>query len=153
MTQNEIRAQLRAILAKIDGQIIGAWGSTLENTTEAVILEDSEEIPHNYWYHDLQNLFRGLDNAGPIEDKEGQKYARKCSKCGKGMNDGFVYEGGCEYYCSDECLNIEFTPQEWAQLVGNMDEDEDEGQNYWTEWDDTEDYQYKIINGVLEEID
>jgi hypothetical protein len=148
MTQNEIKSELLRILAKIDGQIIGAWGSTLENTTEAVILENSEQIPYNFWLHDLQNLLKRLDNAGPMEDKEGEKYARKCSKCGKGMNYGFVYEGGCEYYCSDECLNSEFTPQEWAELVRDL-----EGENYWTEWEDEGEYQYQIINGILEEID
>ena len=65
MTQNEIRAELRAILSKIDGQIIGAWGSTLENTTEAVIIEDIEiedggTIPYNNWLHDLENLLNKL---------------------------------------------------------------------------------------------
>jgi hypothetical protein len=148
MTQNEIKSELLRILAKIDGQIIGAWGDTLEHTTEAVILEDSGQISYNFWLHDLQNLFKRLDNTGPMEDEEGQKYARKCSKCNKGMNDGYVYEGGCDYYCSDECLNIDFTPQEWAELVGDL-----EGENYWTEWEDEGEYQYQIINGVLEEID
>jgi hypothetical protein len=60
MTQNEIRAELRAILAKIDGQIIGAWGDTLEHTTEAVILEDSEQMHYNNWLHDLKNLLNKL---------------------------------------------------------------------------------------------
>jgi hypothetical protein len=61
MTQTEIKDQLKAILAKIDGQIISAWGSSLEHTTEAVIIENSEEINYNNWLNDLENLFKQLN--------------------------------------------------------------------------------------------
>jgi hypothetical protein len=85
-----------------------------------------------------------------FEAIKGDKYARKCDKCGKGMNDGYVIGGGDEYYCTYECLNNVYTTEEWVFMAD--DDDSDEGFNYWTEWDDAEDYQYQIINGILEEI-
>jgi hypothetical protein len=151
MTQNEIKSELLRILAKIDGQIIGAWGDTLEHTTEAVILEDSGQISYNFWLHDLQNLFKRLDNTGPIGDNEGEKYARKCSKCGKGMNEGFIIGNGDEYFCGENCLYQIYSADEWELMAD--DDETDEAFNYWTEWEDEGEYQYQIINGVLEEID
>jgi hypothetical protein len=83
-----------------------------------------------------------------MEQIKGNKYARLCTCCGKGMNDG--YFANDEYFCSDSCLWTEFTPQEWAELYNS--EDTGDSEYYWTQWEDTEDYQYQIINGVLEEI-
>jgi hypothetical protein len=65
MTQNEIKTELKAILGKIDGQVVGAWGSSLENTTEAVIIEnmqveDSQTLAYNNWLADLCNLMEKL---------------------------------------------------------------------------------------------
>lgn len=81
---------------------------------------------------------------------KGDKYARKCTCCGKGMNEGYVIGSGDEYYCTNECLNQVYTPEEWLSMAD--DDDGDFGYNYWTEWDDGEDCQYQIINGILEEI-
>lgn len=81
---------------------------------------------------------------------KGDKYARKCTCCGKGMNEGYVIGGGDEYYCTYECLNKVYTTEEWVLMAD--DDDSDDGFNYWTEWDDGEDCQYQIINGILEEI-
>ena len=32
------------------------------------------------------------------------KFARKCNNCGCGMNKGFVFDDGGEYYCSTACV-------------------------------------------------
>lgn len=86
-----------------------------------------------------------------MEPVKGEKYARLCTCCGKGMNEGYFAD--YEYFCSDSCLHTEYTAKEWEELSSDGVEDE-EGNDYyyWTEWEDTEDYQYQIINGVLEEI-
>jgi len=143
MQQTQIKNELQKILSKIENQIIGAWGDTLEHTTEAVILEDSEKMKYNNWLKDLEILH---DSIMPGDTIKGEKYARKCDKCGGGMNEGYHADG--EYFCSDKCLHTQYTPAEWEELA-DMYEDTD---FYWTDWEDTEDYQYQIINGVLKEI-
>jgi hypothetical protein len=81
---------------------------------------------------------------------KGDKYARKCSCCGNGMNDGYVINGGEEHYCTYECLNKVYTTEEWVSMAD--DDDSDDGVNYWTEWDSV-DNDYQIIDGELQEID
>jgi len=63
-----------------------------------------------------------------------KKYARKCNACGKGMNEGYCVENGMEYYCSDECLHTEITPEEWLELYNDG-----EGDSYWTDWSEDPD--------------
>jgi len=61
----------------------------------------------------------------------GIRFARKCSECGTGMNEGYVIENGCEYYCSDPCLHKHVSAEEFLELF-----DDGEGDTYWTEWED-----------------
>lgn len=56
---------------------------------------------------------------------------RICSECGKEMTKGYVIEGGCEYYCCDECLHKHYTDEEYLELY-----DDGNGDSYWTEWDE-----------------
>lgn len=58
------------------------------------------------------------------------KFARTCSDCGKGMNEGYVINGGCEHYCSDDCLHKHISADEFEDLY-----DDGDGDSYWTEWD------------------
>jgi hypothetical protein len=76
---------------------------------------------------------------------KGDKYARCCTCCGNGMNEGYFAD--YEYFCSDSCLHTEYPPYTWSKFV-----EEDENSYYWTEWEDESDYQYQIINGKLQEI-
>jgi hypothetical protein len=62
---------------------------------------------------------------------KGLKEMRICDKCGKEMLEGYVIEGGFEYYCSKECLLKEMTWEEFLELY-----DDGEGDSYWTEWYD-----------------
>ena len=80
----------------------------------------------------------------------GIKYARKCSECKKGMNSGYIIGNGDEYYCSDECLHKEYTPAEWEVMAD--DEETDEAFNYWTEWEESEDYNFVLFDNQLIEI-
>ena len=83
---------------------------------------------------------------------KGDKYARKCDKCGQGMNEGFCIYEGQEYYCSDECLHSVYSQQEWLEMYNA--EDNGGSSSYWTQWEELEeDYQYQIIDGILEEMD
>lgn len=88
---------------------------------------------------------------------ETELFARKCSCCGDGMNSGYVVDGGREYYCSEECLKQNYTMEEWL-LMTSYDNEEEYGMyhysyNYWTEWEDEDDYEYELINGKLIERD
>ena len=97
----------------------------------------------------LDELFypEELEQCNVIEEViKGNKYARKCTCCDKGMNNGYYATG--EYFCSRSCLRTEFSATEWQELASGEDNDE----FYWTEWEDQNDYQYQIINGILEEI-
>jgi hypothetical protein len=58
------------------------------------------------------------------------KFARTCSDCGKGINEGYVINGGCEHYCSDACLHKHVSADEFEDL-----HDDGDGDSYWTEWD------------------
>ena len=65
-----------------------------------------------------------------------KKFARECTACGKGMNEGYCIESGIEYYCSDACLHTEITPEEWLELYNDG-----EGDSYWTAWEDPDDFE------------
>lgn len=58
---------------------------------------------------------------------------RKCSKCGKKMESGFIYEFGFEliYYCSEDCLHEDFTQEEYEELYEG-------GHAFYTEWEEEE---------------
>jgi hypothetical protein len=60
-------------------------------------------------------------------------YARQCTACGAGMNEGYVINGGCEHYCSDLCLYKHMTFAEYQEIYADG-----EGDSYWTEWEEEE---------------
>lgn len=80
----------------------------------------------------------------------GIKYARKCDKCGKGMNEGYIVEDNNEYYCDDKCLHTEYSKSVW-EIMCNV-EDIDNCTSYWTSWEDMNDYQFVLFDNQLIEI-
>ncbi|WP_438574327.1 CDP-alcohol phosphatidyltransferase [Clostridium sp.] len=54
---------------------------------------------------------------------------RVCTSCLKIMIEGYVIDGGMDYYCSDKCLEYDMTLEEFEQAYGDGDTD-----TYWTEW-------------------
>jgi hypothetical protein len=75
--------------------------------------------------------------------KESVEPTRKCSECGKGMEQGYVVDDGHQYFCSDECLHKHYTEEQVSKMfnnatIGNVndpDYDLEYGQAYWTEFD------------------
>lgn len=57
------------------------------------------------------------------------KSTRTCCKCGKAVKAGYMVDGGTWYYCSDECLLVDFTAAEWIKET-----EENEG-SFWTDWE------------------
>jgi len=103
--------------------------------TEENIYNSTEEE-----YDAIIQTFRSYIEAN------GVKYARMCDKCGNGMNEGYIVNGGDEYYCSAECLHKDYSPKEWQEMY---DESEENGGNdhYWTEWED--ECAYVLFNNQL----
>jgi hypothetical protein len=105
-------------------------------------------------FHQLKDEIyaKELEQCNIVDETiKGDKYARKCSHCDKGMNEGYVVGGGDEYYCTDECLHKVYTPKEWNEEMCIYENDD----NYWTSWwdEDEEDYQYQIINNRLVDVE
>ena len=87
-----------------------------------------------------------------------EKFARKCSATGVGMNEGYVVNDGDEYFANKSDLvkwlrdrNVD----EYNELSDEflLNEAYSLEEYYWTEWYDEEDHQYEMINGVLTEIE
>ena len=53
---------------------------------------------------------------------------RHCTVCGKFFREGYCFNHGEAYYCSDECLHRDFTEEEWKK------ECKEDDQSYYTEW-------------------
>jgi len=70
-----------------------------------------------------------------------KKYARTCSECGKGMNEGYCIGAGWHYYCSDACLHKHYTPEEWEEMCA------DDSESYYTEWDADDEDDDEISDG------
>lgn len=60
---------------------------------------------------------------------------RTCCNCGIAMNAGYCIENGTQYYCSDDCLHLHISPDDYDALY-----DDGNGDSYWTEWDDDDAY-------------
>jgi hypothetical protein len=99
----------------------------------------TEECYTDQEYDCVIDCFRSFIEAN------GTKYARKCTCCGKGMNEGFFAD--YEYFCDNDCLYTEFPPTIWGKVA-----EEDSDNYYWTEWEDEEDYQYVLFNNQLIEL-
>lgn len=57
---------------------------------------------------------------------------RVCKICGEvNFLEGYCVNDGLEYYCSTECLEHDYTEQEWERAY-------EEGWAYWTEWQEDE---------------
>jgi hypothetical protein len=87
-----------------------------------------------------------------------EKFARKCSATNVGMNEGYVVNDGDEYFANKSDLvkwlrdrNVD----EYNELSDEflLKEAFELDEFYWTEWDDEDDYEYVMINGVLTEIE
>ena len=65
-----------------------------------------------------------------IKNHEHITFARKCSQCNEGMNEGYCIGGGDNYYCSPSCLHKNYSAKKWLEMY-----EDNECENYWTAWD------------------
>ena len=101
-------------------------------------LESLEENQRDFISHDDTGVFErdcmALQLAYSIIkeiDLNELNNIRVCSECGKIMKSGYCIENGEEYYCSDECLHKHYTEEEYQELY-----DDENGDSYYTEWED-----------------
>ena len=85
------------------------------------------------------------------EPTEPTRYARKCTKTGKGMDEGYCFEDGLAYFADKE------DAEAYAILqcgFASLDEAYDAGAYCWTAWDweDEEYYYEEQADGTLKEI-
>lgn len=112
------RHEMRAILEKVTDHTAGQIYSTseLDIFIEDYLKKNNVIIPNELadalveYYHDTANE------------------CRRCSICGRLMQEGYCQDGGYRYYCSDDCLHHDFTDEEWNEECDNND------QSYWTQW-------------------
>jgi hypothetical protein len=89
---------------------------------------------------------------------ENQKFARKCSITGEGMNTGWIWGDGALYtkYLPDTISELRKDYPEKSEL---SEDDllewavEEEEILYCTDWEVEEDFQYEVIAGVLTEVE
>lgn len=55
---------------------------------------------------------------------------RFCSECGKRMHEGYVVDSGEEYYCSEKCLNRNYSGKDWDEMS------EEGSDSYYTTWEE-----------------
>lgn len=84
---------------------------------------------------------------------EGQKFARKCSVTGEGMDEGWVFRDGDMYFINKDDVVFHVQTLGYNTLEEAYDKDE----IYWTSWyvedPKEDDHQYIVKNGELVEID
>ncbi len=82
-------------------------------------------------------------------------FARKCSATGEGMNEGYVFREGEEYFKEEKDLvgflrgldeyNTDLSDEFLLKEAYDLEE------YYYTEWE--EDFQYQLVDGVLIELE
>ena len=88
----------------------------------------SEEEINKFLEYYSNDIWENIGDEFITYMGEHGKEVRQCSICGKLMDEGYIYDGGDKYYCSDECLHKDFTPEEW-KLECEMNEE-----STWTTW-------------------
>lgn len=57
---------------------------------------------------------------------------RLCSKCNELFTEGFVHD--TTFYCSEDCLHKDFTPEQWLAEYEESEECGDNGGDYYAMW-------------------
>lgn len=91
-------------------ELLDKFATFYEDKWDEVTSDDvvAESLVDFYWGNEIQ--------------------CRRCDVCGKLFAEGYHSESKEEYYCSEECLNTEFSQEEWEKECDEYD------QSYYTNW-------------------
>jgi len=90
---------------------------TIAQSIEEAEMQDDE---------DEEDFNESLDSNDTNDDD-----IHRCDACKEVMSQGYVINGGEEYFCSNTCLNTKYDKEAFEELY-----DDGEGDSYWTEWTD-----------------
>ena len=66
----------------------------------------------------------------------------RCDACKEVMSQGYVINGGEEYFCSNTCLHTKYSKEEYEEMYADINDehdysnDDETSDSYWTEWTD-----------------
>ena len=91
-----------------------------------------------------------------LKENEGNKFARKCSISGIGMNEGWCFRGGDTYASTqeiaDQIARDEYDYKDFKDMYANEggqpdddDQIEGDGDTYWTTWEELDEDDYWIV--------
>jgi len=90
---------------------------TIAQSIEEAEMQDDE---------DEEDFNESLDSNDTNDDD-----IHRCDACKEVMSQGYVINGGEEYFCSNTCLHTKYSKEEYEEMY-----DDGEGDSYWTEWTD-----------------
>lgn len=114
----------RMVMFEIE-QVLEMLSRATKGTSKEILTEE-EATNFTFRYINDNNTFSAeeiAEHCGDVFDD-----VRRCSVCGRLMQEGYCQDGGWKYYCSDECLHKHFTDEEWN------DECDRNENSYWTQW-------------------
>lgn len=83
-----------------------------------------------------------------IDRTSNQTFARKCDVTGEGMNEGYVFGDGTDYFKYEKDALAHAISLGYKDLQESYDDDA----HYYTEWEEEDDREYELVNGTLIEI-
>lgn len=115
----------RMIMFEIE-QVLEMLSKATKGTSKEILTEE-EAADFAFRYINHNNTF----SAEEIAEYCGEAFdnIRRCSVCGRLMQEGYCEDGGWRYYCSDECLHTKYSDAEWEEECENNEN------SYWTTWD------------------
>jgi hypothetical protein len=93
-------------------------------------------------------LAGNIESNVEVETKIGFVAARQCTECAMPMSEGYLIGGGEAYYCGDECLHKNMSPEEWEELYDNGNSD-----SMFTTWEDENDVPQSELPKLHIEVD
>lgn len=88
---------------------------------------------------DEEDFNESLDSNDTNDDDDD---IHRCDACKEVMSQGYVINGGEEYFCSNICLHTKYSQEEYEEMYADINDEHDYGNGdetsdtYWTEWTD-----------------
>lgn len=77
---------------------------------------------------------RGYISTTTYANLHDEDNVKKCTCCGQYMAEGYVINGGEEYFCSQQCIDLTHP----KAYIESLEIGEDNSDSYWTTWEEIE---------------